>query len=93
MLEENRTLAPGAYTAPYGYVVFASTGGGDAYCFDLHHLNADGEPRIVLISHETDLENATVEEVARLAKPVASSLYEFLEFFIRGEIDEECIDE
>src|SRR5262245_10788400 len=34
LLCENRELMPGAYIAPLGYVVFATTFYGDAYCFD-----------------------------------------------------------
>src|SRR5690348_10374113 len=31
---ENKSLVPGIYVCPLGYVVFATTHCGDAYCFD-----------------------------------------------------------
>ena len=36
-------------------------------------------------------EDTSASELARLAKPVAKNLYEFLQQFIRGEIDDKCI--
>jgi hypothetical protein len=91
MLQENRDLLPGAYVAPLGYVVFATTIGGDAYCFDVNVVSPTSEPRIVLISHEVVGKDITAESAKRLAKPVASNLYEFLEKFERIELDEECL--
>ena len=91
MLEENRGLIPGAYVAPLGYVVFATTFCGDAYCFDLNVVNQENEPQIVLISHEVVRKDITAEEAKRLAKPVAKNLYEFLEKFESVELDEDCI--
>jgi len=88
---ENRQAVPGICVQPHGYAVFATTLSGDAYCFNSNRLGVDGEPTIVLISHEAVSEDATAEEVKRLAKPVASSLRIFLEQFTRGEVDEECI--
>jgi len=91
ILKENRDFVPGAYVAPLGYVVFSTTYCGDTYCFDFNVVDKDNEPRIVLISHEVVDENITAEEAKRLAKPVARNLYEFLEKYIRKELDEECI--
>ena len=91
ILEENRDLGPGAFVAPLGYIVFATTFCGDTYCFDLNKLDNHGEPRIVLISHEVVGEDITAEEAFHLAKPVAKNLYEFLDKFTREEIDEDCI--
>jgi len=91
VLRENRDLIPGAYVAPLGYVVFATTFCGDAYCFDVNVVSATGEPRIVLISHEVVRKDITAERAQQLAKPVAGNLYEFLERFERVELDEECV--
>jgi len=88
---ENRQGVPGICVHPHGYAVFATTMCGDAYCVNSNKLDMDGEPTIVLISHEAVSEDSTPEEVKRLAKPVASSLRIFLEQFTRGEVDEECI--
>jgi len=91
MVEENRNYVPGAYTAPLGYIVFATSQFGDAYCLNLNNCKSDEDPGIVLISHEVIDEETTPEELARLAKPVAKNLREFLEKFLEEEIDEECV--
>jgi hypothetical protein len=91
ILQENRNYVPGAYVDPLGYVVFSTTFCGDTYCFDVNVVNKDNEPRIVLISHEVVEEDITAEEAQRLAKPVAKYPYEFLDTFLRQELDEECI--
>ena len=92
VLEENEAYVPGAYASKHGYIVFATTLCGDTYCFDITHQE-QAEPRIVLLSHEVIHEDTTAAEISRLAKPVAQTLHEFLEQFIRGEVDEECIYE
>jgi hypothetical protein len=88
LLVENSSAVPGAFLAPHGYIVFASTYCGDAYCFD---INASDEPCIVLISHEVVSEEISAEEARRLAKPIARNLREFLDKFVHREIEEECI--
>jgi len=92
ILEENEALVPGCYSCKNGYVVFATTLCGDTYCFDTSR-GGRIEPRIVLISHEVISKDTTRAEFARLAKPVAQSLHEFLEQFVRGEVDEDCVYE
>jgi hypothetical protein len=91
ILEENRDMVPGLHIAPLGYIVFATTIYGDTYCFDLNKIDEQGEPPIVLISHEVVDEETTGEDVARLAKAVAKNLGQFLERFARGELDKTCI--
>ncbi len=90
LVEENASLIPGCYSSKYGFVVFATTFCGDAYCFDVRR-GQQVEPSIALISHEAVSEETTAAEFTQLAKPVARSLQEFLEQFVRGEIDEECV--
>lgn len=92
LVEENTSLIPGCYSSKHRFVVFASTLCGDAYCFDVRR-GKQVDPSIVLISHEVVSEDTTAAEFAKLAKPVAQSLHEFLGQFIRGEVDEECIYE
>jgi hypothetical protein len=92
VLEENEAYVPGAYVSKHGYIVFATTLSGDTYCFDLTQ-HGQAEPRIVLLSHEVIHEDTTAAEISRLAKPVAQTLHEFLQQFIRGEVDEKCIYE
>ena len=90
ILEENEALFPGCHVSKLGYIVFATTVYGDTYCFDLTRRRQD-DPQIVLISHEVVTEHTTAIDLERLAKPVARNLYEFLQQFIRGEIDDQCI--
>ena len=92
IVEYNTGGSAGTYTSPHGYIEFASTFSGDAYCFDTHSLDPSGSPGIVLISHELVSDEITAEELRKLAKPVASNLREFLEKFVEGELDEETID-
>ena len=92
VLEENEAYVPGAYASKHGYIVFATTLCGDTYCFDLTQ-RGQADPRIVLLSHEVITEDTSAAEYVRLAKPVAQSLYEFLQQFVRGEVDEECVYE
>jgi SMI1 / KNR4 family (SUKH-1) len=92
ILEENESYVPGCYASKHGYVVFATTLCGDTYCFDISQ-GGQTEPRIVLLSHEVIDEDTTAAQISRLAKPVAKSLYEFLDQFVRGEVDEECVYE
>jgi hypothetical protein len=92
LLEDNIRSSVGGYASPHGYIEFASTFSGDAYCFDTHSLDASGAPRIVLISHELVSDEITAEELGKIAKPVASNLREFLEKFADGDLDEETSD-
>jgi hypothetical protein len=91
ILRENQELVPGAYVSALGYVVFATTYCGDAYCFDISAVDSRGDPPIVLISHEVVSEDTTADDVSQLAKPVAKNLCDFLQKFTRGELDEDCI--
>ena len=66
---------------------------GDAYCFDLNAIDKNGDARIVLITHDINFDGMSFERVKALAKPVATSLAEFLQQFLDDRIDEECIYE
>jgi hypothetical protein len=90
ILEENEALVPGCHISKHGYIVFATTLYGDTYCFDLTRPT-QVDPPIVLISHEVVDETTTALELRRLAKPVAKGLYELLQQFARGEIDDSYI--
>lgn len=87
---ENSELTPGAYVSPLGYVVFATTFCGDVYCFNINQQR-DGEPEIVLISHEVVEEGISSDDAAKIAKPVAKNLSDFLKKFIDNQLDENCI--
>jgi hypothetical protein len=91
IVEENDTLLPGCYTSRLGFVVFASTLSGDAYCFNTTREAPKDQPPIVLISQDVVGEETKEGHLFRVAKPIARNLEEFLEMFLQGEIDEECI--
>ena len=83
IIEENRNLLPGYCVAPHGFYVFATTDYGDAYCFDANDLDKEGNPKIVLISHESVDEEINIKEILEIAKPVTKNLLEFLEKLIK----------
>jgi SMI1 / KNR4 family (SUKH-1) len=87
IIEENTMAVPGIYVQPLGYLVFASTEYGDAYCFNLNRLNQEGEPTIVLMPHDSLRKDASPEVVASQAKPIAPSLLNFFEQFSEGKLD------
>jgi hypothetical protein len=91
ILRENRDYVPGADICKHGYVVFANTICGDAYCFVVNSLDGDGEPRVVLLPHDEDFEEMPAEKIKSLAKPIAPNLAAFLDAYLRGELDEDCI--
>jgi SMI1 / KNR4 family (SUKH-1) len=93
IIEENSNFIPGCYTAPHGYIVFATTHTGDAYCFDLKSQTKSGTPSIVLIPHDVIDETTPVERMKHLAKLIAPDLHEFLELFASKQVDEQCIYE
>ena len=85
---ENNDAVPGIYAQPCGYTVFASTDCGDAYCFDTHWTSGKNVP-IVLIAHdlEPEGEKMALEDLSKLAEPIAESLDKFLEGFVAGALD------
>ena len=83
---------PGIYLTHRGYLAFASTMTGDAYCFDRSRRDLDGNPSVVIFSHEIDFELMPDERVRRHAKRVASNLQDFLEQMNRESVDETCFD-
>jgi len=89
VIEENQRYVPGVDVCPHGFVVFASTVSGDAYCFDL----AVTEPRVVLLSHEVPFEGMPRQQIQALAKSVAANLDAFLSSFAAGTLELEPLDE
>jgi hypothetical protein len=83
ILVENSDAVPGCYAQPCGYVVFASTVYGDAFCFDTH-VASDATAPVVLIAHDLEPENdeMKLEDLAKLAKPIATSFENFLKAFV-----------
>ena len=80
---ENTELVPGCNILQHGFVVFATTLSGDAYCFDLNNVSPDGDPEIVFMSHEEDYELMAPDAIMALSQPIAKNLLEFLDMFAR----------
>jgi hypothetical protein len=89
VLEENRDYVPGADISTHGFIVFATTTFGDAYCLDL----GDEPPRVVLMSHEVQYSGMERREIAKYAKPIADKFEDFITSFIDSDLDQEPIDE
>jgi SMI1/KNR4 family protein SUKH-1 len=87
VLIENTDAVPGCDVQPLGYVAFATTIYGDAFCFDTGARENGSPSKVVLISHELDWEGKTRAEVFPLAKPVADSFEQFLERFVAETLD------
>ncbi len=88
VIVENRELLPGYCASPFGYWTFATTYCGDAYC--VVAAEETDHCRVVLMPHGEVDETTPAEEFARLAKPIAESLEDFLDQFLRDALDEEC---
>jgi SMI1 / KNR4 family (SUKH-1) len=88
-LVENQGAVPGCGLFPHGFIVFASTMFGDAYCIDKNVTNQDGQHPVVLFSHEMIGEDSTLSEIQSLRVEVATSLSDFLLKFVDGTLIEE----
>lgn len=53
IITENTEFTPGAHISRYGYFVFATTYCGDAYCLNSNKCDHEGNPQVVLVTHET----------------------------------------
>ena len=87
ILAENTDYVPGCYIVQHGYLVFATTIFGDAFCFDTKAAPGREVP-IVLIAHDGyDWDAVTEEEIARLKKPIAADFRGFLQNYVDGMLD------
>lgn len=88
MIMENRDAVPGCYVYPCGYVVFATTESGDAFCFDTR-TPTGSRGAVVLIAHDLEPNDDAMEreDLAKLAKPVATSFGDFLQGFASETLD------
>ena len=88
ILVENKDAVPGYYAHACGYVVFATTIYGDAFCFDTLAASGKTAP-IVLIAHDLEPDNDEIkrEDLAKLAKPIAVSFESFLNAFASETLD------
>ncbi len=86
---ENTDAVPGCALSPHGFIVFASTIYGDAYCIDTNVTTSEGHHPVVLFSHETIEENASLSDIQGVRLEVAPSLEAFLRHFTNGTLNEE----
>lgn len=87
VLAENKDYVPGCYIVQHGYIVFATTLFGDAFCFDTKTAHGQEVP-IVLIAHDGyGWDAVTAEEIARLKKPIAADFRGFLQNYVDGVLD------
>jgi len=84
---ENADMVPGAYLRVHGFVTFATTIYGDAYCFDTRAASNGTDAPVVLMSHEVDFEPLDHPAVASLRKQVASGLTDFLFSFVAETLE------
>ena len=86
---ENRDQClPGSYANPNGYIIFATTVYGDAFCFDTRSESGARTP-IVLIAHDLEPEGEEMsrEKLARLAKPISETFAGFLASLVAEKLD------
>ena len=90
---ENTQAVPGCALSPHGFIVFASTLGGDAYCVDTNIITSAGHHPVALFSHEMIGEDDGMEKISSLRVEVADSLEDFLAQFVSGDLSEEALIE
>jgi hypothetical protein len=88
-LVENKDAVPGCALSPHGFIVFASTLCGDAYCIDTNVVTSEGKHPVVLFSHEMIEEDAELSDIQSLRVEVATSLEDFLTKFTAETLSEE----
>lgn len=90
--EENENAVPGYIISPFGFIVFASTVYGDAYCLDIIKTNELGETPVVIASHD-EIEEGMVETQIRIkVKRISNSFKEFLRKFLLEELPKNYYD-
>ena len=89
MLRENTAFVPGADIHKYGYIVFATTDFGDAYCLDTDETNTNSEPPVVLMSHEIYYPEFSVSQIKNIRTKVAESFEDFLQKYATKQLEQE----
>ena len=74
---------------PHGYIVFAGTRSGDAYCFDTNVKPVQGGHPIVLFGHERIDESTELSYIQACRLEVAVSLDDFPVRFSARQLNEE----
>ncbi len=88
LIEESTNYVPGADLRPHGFITFATTICGDAYCTDSEESKSH-DPPIVIMAHEVSFEEMDRATVLSARKHVAGSLEEFLTRFLSESLDTE----
>jgi hypothetical protein len=88
-IEENTDAVPGIGLFPNGYVVFASTTSGDAYCLDTNVTTEQGHHPVALFGHEVIHENSELGYIQASRVEVATSLDDFLLRFAARTLSED----
>jgi hypothetical protein len=87
-LEANFYAMPGVGVFPQGYVVFAETNGGDAYCMDTNAMTSEGQHPVAIFGHEVIDDKTDPAYIDKSRWEVASCLEDFLIKFINGTLDD-----
>jgi hypothetical protein len=87
VLAENKDYVPGCFIIQHGYVVFATTLFGDAFCFDTNEGRTQEATPIVLIAHDWDWDEISPEAISRLKKATAPNFEAFLRAYVDGTLD------
>src|SRR5688572_23544864 len=74
VIQENTNYVPGADLHQHGLLVFATTIYGDAYCLDMNADNGQGDPPVVIMTHEESFEGLDHDTIMSARKRVAENL-------------------
>ncbi len=83
ILSECVDAYPGCVVAPLGFIVIATTGCGDTFALDFNHVDQQGHPPVLFVSHDRNWSSNSPEEIAKACPRVADSLVEFLELSLK----------
>jgi hypothetical protein len=89
IIAENTDYVPGADLRPHGFVTFATTIYGDAYCFDTGLSEHQSDAPVVLMSHEVNWEALDRAAILSCRKRVAGGFDEFLSRFVGASLETE----
>jgi hypothetical protein len=84
---ENTEAVPGADLHPHGFVTFATTIYGDAFCFDTGAAANKSDAPVVIMTHEVIFEDLEREVIMSARKRVASGFDDFLSQFVNEALD------
>ncbi|MCP5006020.1 MAG: hypothetical protein GY941_19090 [Planctomycetes bacterium] len=83
---ENQDAVPGYIVSPLGFLVIGTTIEGDIYCIDTNSVDSDGQPPIVMVSHDEVYEGADEKEIKAGIVKVSKTFCDFLKDFSKGTL-------